>query len=71
MSTVTLTIDGRPTSVAPGTTILAAARSLGITIPTLCYVEGFEHSASCFLCAVKLEGRPNLWPACARRFLKA
>ena len=42
-----------------------AARSLGIAIPTLCFVEGFEHSASCFLCAVKLEGRPNLWPSCA------
>ncbi len=65
MNPVTLTIDGRPTSVPSGTTILAAARSLGIAIPTLCYVEGFEHSASCFLCAVKLEGRPNLWPSCA------
>ncbi len=65
MTPITLNIDGRPTSVPPGTTILAAARSLGIAIPTLCYVEGFEHSASCFLCAVKLEGRPNLWPSCA------
>jgi formate dehydrogenase major subunit len=65
MSTVNLTIDGQPISVAPGTTILAAARLLGLSIPTLCYVEGFEHSASCFLCAVKIEGRPNLWPSCA------
>ncbi len=65
MTAITLTIDNRPVSVAPGTTILAAARALGIAIPTLCYVEGFEHSASCFLCAVKLEGRPNLWPSCA------
>ncbi|HVM46383.1 MAG TPA: FAD-dependent oxidoreductase [Candidatus Acidoferrum sp.] len=65
MNPVTLSIDGHPTSVPPGTTILGAARKLGINIPTLCYVEGFEHSASCFLCAVKLEGRPNLWPSCA------
>ena len=65
MSAVKLTIDGRAVEVAPGTTILGAARSLGVSIPTLCYVEGFEHSASCFLCAVKLEGRPNLWPSCA------
>ena len=65
MSTVNLTIDGKPIAVAPGTTILSAARLLGLSIPTLCYVEGFEHSASCFLCAVKIEGRPNLWPACA------
>ena len=49
----------------PGTTILGAARKLGIAIPTLCHVEGFEPSASCFLCAVQIEGRPNLWPSCA------
>ncbi len=64
-STLTLTIDGRPVSVPPGTTLLGAARELGIAIPTLCQVEGFEPSASCFLCAVKIEGRPNLWPSCA------
>jgi formate dehydrogenase major subunit len=65
MTTVKLTIDGQRVSVASGTTILAAARSLGLSIPTLCHVEGFEPSASCFLCAVKIEGRPNLWPSCA------
>ncbi|MBK9139871.1 MAG: FAD-dependent oxidoreductase [Verrucomicrobia bacterium] len=65
MSALKLTIDGRPVEVAPGTTILQAARQLGITIPTLCHVEGFAPSASCFLCAVKIEGRPNLWPSCA------
>ena len=65
MTTVTLTIDGLRVSVAPDTTILKAARTLGLAIPTLCHVEGFEPSASCFLCAVKIEGRPNLWPSCA------
>ena len=65
MNPVNLTIDGRPIAVAPGTTILAAARKLDLSIPTLCHVEGFEPSASCFLCAVKIEGRPNLWPSCA------
>jgi formate dehydrogenase major subunit len=62
---VTLTIDGRSVTVAAGTTILAAARMLGLSVPTLCHVDGFEPSASCFLCAVKIEGRPNLWPSCA------
>ncbi len=62
---MTLTIDSRPIEVPAGTTILRAARKLGISIPTLCHVEGFEPSASCFLCAVKIEGRPNLWPSCA------
>lgn len=65
MSAITIHIDGRPVSVPSGTTILGAAGELGIAIPTLCHVEGFEPSASCFLCAVKIEGRPNLWPSCA------
>ncbi len=65
MASVTLTIDRRQVSVEPGTTVLAAARRLGIEIPTLCFVEGFEPVASCFLCAVQIEGRPNLSPACA------
>ncbi len=65
MSTLSLTIDGQKVEVAPGATILAAARKLGIVIPTLCHVEGFAPSASCFICAVKIEGRPGLSPSCA------
>ncbi len=62
---LTLKIDGREVEARPGETILQAARRAGIRIPTLCHVEGFAPSASCFLCAVKIEGRPNLWPSCA------
>ena len=62
---VKLTIDGREALVDDGTTILDAARSLGIRIPTLCHVEEFLPSASCFLCAVQIEGRPTLSPSCA------
>jgi formate dehydrogenase major subunit len=62
---VTLTIDGRDVSVEEGATILEAAGMLGIRIPTLCKVENFPPSASCFLCAVKIEGRANLAPSCA------
>ncbi len=62
---IALTIDGQPVSVEPGTTILGAARTLGIPIPSLCHVEGFEPAASCFLCAVEIQGRPNVWPSCA------
>jgi NADPH-dependent glutamate synthase beta subunit-like oxidoreductase/ferredoxin len=62
---VTLTIDGRAVSVEAGTTILGAAGRLGIRIPTLCHVPGFEPAASCFVCAVQIEGRRNLAPACA------
>ncbi|HXN50059.1 MAG TPA: FAD-dependent oxidoreductase [Bryobacteraceae bacterium] len=62
---VTLTIDGRQVSVEDGTTILAAAERAGIRIPTLCHVAGIEPAASCFVCAVQIEGRRNLSPACA------
>jgi len=65
MGSVSLTIDGQPVAVEPGTTILAAAAKLGIEIPTLCHVEGLEPSASCFMCAVQVEGLPHLSPACA------
>src|SRR5512137_2995607 len=58
-------IDGCTIEVAPGETVLQAARKLSISIPTLCHVEGFAPSASCFVCAVQIEGRPNLWPSCA------
>jgi formate dehydrogenase major subunit len=61
----TLTINGRTVDVADGTTILEAAGRIGIRIPTLCMVENFPPAASCFLCAVKIEGRANLAPSCA------
>src|SRR5579871_2242798 len=60
-----LTIDGRCVAVEPGTTILGAAEWLGIRIPTMCHVKGIEAAASCFICAVQIEGRRTLSPACA------
>jgi formate dehydrogenase major subunit len=65
MSAVTLTIDGREVTVERGTTVLEAARRLGIAIPTLCHVEGIEPVAACYLCSVQVEGQPRLSPSCA------
>jgi len=62
---LTLTIDGQPITVQPGTTVLEAARWLGIRIPTMCHVPGIEPAGSCFMCAVQIEGRRTLSPACA------
>ena len=42
-----------------------AAKWLGIRIPTMCHVPGIEPASSCFLCAVQIEGRRTLSPACA------
>lgn len=60
-----VTIDRRRVTVDAGTTILAAAEKLGIRIPTLCHVRGLEPVSSCFVCAVQIEGRRQLSPACA------
>ena len=62
---ITLTIDGRHVSVPPGTSVLEAARWLGIRIPTMCHVPGIEPASSCFICAVQIEGRRTLSPSCA------
>jgi formate dehydrogenase major subunit len=61
---IRLTIDGRKVAVEPGTTILGAAEWLGIRIPTMCHVKGIEPASSCFVCAVQIEGRRTLSPAC-------
>ncbi|MBN2452218.1 MAG: iron hydrogenase small subunit [Lentisphaeria bacterium] len=66
---VHLTINGLPVSVEDDATILQAARTLGIRIPTLCHFEldcfEVEHRmGSCRVCVVEVQGRPNLAPAC-------
>lgn len=61
---VTLTIDGRETTVPAGTTILAAARTLGIQIPTLCYFDNLNTVGACRVCVVEIEGEDRLEAAC-------
>jgi len=60
-----LTIDEREVVVADGATILEAATKLGIEIPTMCYLEGYEPATSCMVCVVKVDGSDSLVPACA------
>ncbi len=61
----TLTVDGRQVHVPPGATVLAAARRLGIAIPTLCYREGCRPETSCMVCVVSINGAERLVPSCA------
>jgi predicted molibdopterin-dependent oxidoreductase YjgC len=63
---VALTIDGQAVSVPAGTTILSAAATLGVTVPTLCYLETLRPVNVCRLCVVEVEGARVLVPACAR-----
>jgi NADH dehydrogenase/NADH:ubiquinone oxidoreductase subunit G len=54
MKKTTLQIDGRKVSVPEGTTILQAARDLGIDIPTLCHHEELLPYGACRLCMVEI-----------------
>ena len=60
-----LTIDGRTVAAPAGSTILAAAARLGITIPTICYHPSLTPPAVCRICVVEAEGHGTLLPACA------
>ncbi|MCU0482683.1 MAG: 2Fe-2S iron-sulfur cluster-binding protein [Chloroflexi bacterium] len=62
-----LTIDGRPIEAPAGTTVLAAARELGIVVPTLCHLDGCEPLATCMVCLVEDAGSGRLLPACSSR----
>ncbi len=64
---VELTIDGKAVSVPEGSTLLEAARSLGIDTPTLCYLETLTPVNVCRICVVELEGSRMLVPACSRK----
>lgn len=48
-------IDGKDVQAQEGMTLLEAARSAGITIPTLCHHEKLEPFGGCRLCLVELE----------------
>ncbi len=64
-ATVTVTIDGMETKVPFGTTILEAAKSMGIRIPTLCYHPDLEVAGICRICVVEVEGQRTLQAACS------
>jgi NADH-quinone oxidoreductase subunit G len=65
METVTLTIDGRPITVAKGKTVLQAAIEAGISVPYYCYHPGISIDGSCRVCVVKIEKTPKLQTSCS------
>src|SRR3989304_1855025 len=62
---VTVTIDGRQITVAPGTIIIQAGERLGIEIPHYCYHPGLPIEGVCRMCLVEVEKSPKLVIACA------
>jgi NADH-quinone oxidoreductase subunit G len=65
VKTINLTIEGRPVSVAEGTSLLEAARTVGVLIPHYCYHPGLPVAGVCRMCLVEVEKAPKLAPACA------
>ena len=59
-----VTVDGRPVSVPRGATILDAARTLEIDIPTFCDHKHLFPYGSCRMCVVELEGSDRLFASC-------
>ena len=60
-----ITIDGIRVQAKEGSTILEAAQSVGIDIPTLCHLKDLTPEASCRICLVEIEGAPKLVASCA------
>jgi NADH-quinone oxidoreductase subunit G/NADP-reducing hydrogenase subunit HndD len=72
MEKVNIVFNDIKMEVEKGTTILEAAKKIGVHIPTLCHLdlEGFgivNQVASCRVCVVEVEGRPSLVPSCAEK----
>ncbi len=67
---VNCVINDKKLKVSEGTTILEAARQIGVDIPTLCHMKldnfNYENKpSSCRICMVEVEGRPKLCTACS------
>ena len=62
---ISLTIDGRAVEVAAGSTILEAARTVGLEVPTLCLADTLQPANACRACVVEV-GPGALVPACSR-----
>jgi len=63
----TLCIDGTDVSARAEQTVLEAAREAGVSIPTLCHLDGLSDVGACRLCLVEIKGSNRLFPACVTR----
>ncbi len=64
MADVNLKINGMDVTVPAGSTILEAADSVGIKIPTLCYLKDINAIAACRICVVEVKKARTLVAAC-------
>ncbi len=64
---ITLTIDDKVVEVEKGTTILQAAKKVGIDIPTLCFLKDINEVGDCRMCIVEIEGRRGFATSCIQK----
>lgn len=64
MEKVNIQINGMPYSVPKGVTILEAAQSVGVDIPTLCYLKDVNEIGACRICLVEVKGARGLVTSC-------
>jgi formate hydrogenlyase subunit 6/NADH:ubiquinone oxidoreductase subunit I len=67
MGNVQFTIDNQSLTAAKDSTILDAAASVGIRIPTLCLLKGRNPAVNCRMCVVEVEGSRAFRLACATK----
>jgi NADH-quinone oxidoreductase subunit G len=65
MAMLNIEIDGKPTQIEAGRTIMDAARQLNVEIPHFCYHRKLSIAANCRMCLVQVEKAPKPLPACA------
>ncbi len=64
---ITIKIDGQEVIVPEGTTLLQAANSIDISIPSICYHDHCKPNAVCRTCVVELEGERVLAASCVTK----
>ena len=64
MEMINVFIDGMPYSVRKGATILEACKSVGIEIPTLCYMKEINEIGACRICVCEVKGTRSLVAGC-------
>jgi len=64
---ISITIDGKKTTVPKDYNIIQAAKKLKIDIPALCYDPNLEIVGACRLCLVEIEGNRKLETACSTK----
>ena len=63
---VELLIDNRSVRASSDETILQIAKKLEISIPYLCFKDGYRPDGNCRSCVVEIKGERTLAPSCCR-----